>query len=146
MNEDRFELAKQVLQSSPDVDIERIAAQVHKAWMEQKQADGVASRLSADGIEQMAPYEELPWSIQELDRSTVRAVAPFYQSDLHALASALLEAEEEYREHLKRAGAKLIRRSTQLQQAQNRITELLEEREWLYHGDGLSFDDWKAAR
>lgn len=55
-------------------DIETVAAEVHQAWIETKLAQGITSRPSSDGIEQMVPYAELPDHLQELDRATVRAV------------------------------------------------------------------------
>ena len=55
-------------------DIELVSAEVHQAWMDTKLAQGITSRLSADGIEQMRPYSQLPDRLQELDRATVRAV------------------------------------------------------------------------
>jgi hypothetical protein len=55
-------------------DIEIVAAQVHQAWVETKLAQGVTSRPSACGVEQMAPYADLPDHLKELDRATVRAV------------------------------------------------------------------------
>ena len=55
-------------------DIELVSAEVHQAWIDTKLAQGITSRLSADGIEQMVHYSQLPDHLQELDRSTVRAV------------------------------------------------------------------------
>lgn len=55
-------------------DIEVVAAEVHQAWIDTKLAQGITSRPSAAGVEQMVPYEQLPNDLQELDRSTVRAV------------------------------------------------------------------------
>ena len=55
-------------------DIEIVAAEVHQAWIEAKLAQGVTSRPSSCGVEQMAPYATLPDHMQELDRATVRAV------------------------------------------------------------------------
>lgn len=54
--------------------LDRIAADVHAAWIETKRAQGITSRPSADGVEQMVPYDQLPGHLQELDRATVRAV------------------------------------------------------------------------
>ena len=55
-------------------DIEKVAAKVHEAWMDEKRRQGITSRPSADGEEQMVPYEELSNKLQEYDRATVRAV------------------------------------------------------------------------
>ncbi len=55
-------------------DIETVAAAVHQAWIDAKLEQGITSRPSADGIEQMVPYDELPEHLKELDRATVRAV------------------------------------------------------------------------
>jgi len=55
-------------------DIETVAAEVHQAWIDTKLAQGITSRPAADGTEQMVPYADLPDALQELDRSTVRAV------------------------------------------------------------------------
>ena len=54
--------------------VEEIAAKVHEAWMETKKAQGVTSRPSEWGEEQMVPYDQLSERAKELDRSTVRAV------------------------------------------------------------------------
>ena len=54
--------------------IEETASLIHAAWVESKLAQGVTSRLSSDGIEQMVPYAQLPDHLKELDRATVRAV------------------------------------------------------------------------
>jgi hypothetical protein len=55
-------------------DIESVAAEVHQAWIETKLAQGITSRPAADGTEQMVPYADLPDTLKELDRATVRAV------------------------------------------------------------------------
>lgn len=55
-------------------DIETVSAEVHQAWIEAKLAQGIISRPAADGTEQMVPYADLPDSLKELDRATVRAV------------------------------------------------------------------------
>jgi hypothetical protein len=68
--------------------IERVAADVHQAWIEAKIAQGITSRPSADGVEQMVPYDDLPYELQELDRATVRAVlaSPALQAALSQAA------------------------------------------------------------
>jgi hypothetical protein len=55
-------------------DIEIVAAKVHEAWMESKRAQGVTTRKSEKGEEQMVPYEQLSEEAKEVDRTTVRAV------------------------------------------------------------------------
>jgi len=55
-------------------DIEQVAAEVHRAWMDAKRAAGVSSRRSETGEELMVPYEQLSEAAKELDRATVRAV------------------------------------------------------------------------
>jgi hypothetical protein len=55
-------------------DIEMVAEKVHEAWMESKRKQGITSRKSEFGEEQMVPYSELSEQAKELDRSTVRAV------------------------------------------------------------------------
>jgi TATA-binding protein-associated factor Taf7 len=55
-------------------DIEAVAAKVHEAWMNSKQARGVSSRTSEKGEELMVPYEQLSEEAKELDRAAVRAV------------------------------------------------------------------------
>lgn len=57
-----------------DQQIEKIAADVHAAWVQTKLDQGITSRLSSDGTEQMVAYDDLPDHLQELDRATVRAV------------------------------------------------------------------------
>lgn len=70
--------------------VDRVAADVHAAWVEAKHAQGITSRLSSDGVEQMVPYDDLPDHIKELDRATVRAVlaSPSLQVTLTALTVA----------------------------------------------------------
>jgi hypothetical protein len=55
-------------------DIEIVSAEVHKAWMESKEANGISSRKAEDGEELMVPYEELSEKAKDLDRITVKAV------------------------------------------------------------------------
>lgn len=54
--------------------IELVAAEVHKAWMETKRSNGISTRLSESGEELMVPYEQLSESAKDLDRNTVKAV------------------------------------------------------------------------
>lgn len=54
--------------------LEATARAVHAAWIEIDLAQGVTSRPSSCGVEQMVDYDLLPDHLQELDRSTVRAV------------------------------------------------------------------------
>lgn len=56
--------------------IEAIAAKVHEAWMVTKREQGVTSRPSEWGEEQMVPYADLSERAKDLDRSTVLAVLP----------------------------------------------------------------------
>lgn len=63
---------------------EKIAAKVHEAWMDTKRRQGVTSRPSEWGEEQMVPYAELSERAKDLDRGTVRAV-------LEAIAALDLE-------------------------------------------------------
>lgn len=55
-------------------DIEAVAAKVHEAWMEAKQAQGIKTRKSESGEELMVDYAELSEAAKELDRGSVRAV------------------------------------------------------------------------
>lgn len=55
-------------------DVEAIAAKVHEAWMDTKRAQGVESRPSEWGEEQMVPYADLSERAKDLDRGTVVAV------------------------------------------------------------------------
>jgi len=55
-------------------DIELVSAEVHKAWMKSKKANGISSRKSEDEEELMVPYEELTEKAKDLDRNTVKAV------------------------------------------------------------------------
>ena len=55
-------------------DIEMVAAEVHKAWMESKKARGFTTRKAEDGEELMVPYEKLSEQAKDLDRNTVKAV------------------------------------------------------------------------
>ena len=55
-------------------DIEQVSAQVHKAWMASKKANGITSRKAEDGEELMVPYDRLSKKAKDLDRNTVKAV------------------------------------------------------------------------
>lgn len=55
-------------------DIEKVAEEVHNAWMKTKNAEGVYSRKAEDGEELMVPYETLSEKAKDLDRNTVKAV------------------------------------------------------------------------
>jgi RyR domain len=55
-------------------DIEKVAEEVHKAWMASKKAQGVQSRKAEDGEELMVPYSKLSEKAKDLDRNTVKAV------------------------------------------------------------------------
>jgi hypothetical protein len=54
--------------------VELVAAKIHDAWMEAKRAQGITSRPTEDGIEQMVPYDQLPEKVKDLDRAGVKAV------------------------------------------------------------------------
>ena len=54
--------------------IEVVSAEVHKAWMKSKKANGISSRKSEDGEELMVSYEQLSEKAKDLDRNTVKAV------------------------------------------------------------------------
>lgn len=53
---------------------ERAATLVHHSWVATKLAQGITSRPSEWGEEQMVPYAELSERAKDLDRGTVRAV------------------------------------------------------------------------
>ncbi|MEP7239138.1 MAG: RyR domain-containing protein [Ferruginibacter sp.] len=55
-------------------DIELVSAEVHKAWMESKKANGISTRKSEEDEELMVPYEKLSEKAKDLDRNTVKAV------------------------------------------------------------------------
>lgn len=55
-------------------DVEALSAQVHEAWMATKREQGITTRPSEWGEEQMVPYVELSERAKDLDRSTVQAV------------------------------------------------------------------------
>jgi hypothetical protein len=66
-----------------DADLtERLSGRVHDAWMQTKLSQGITSRPSADGEEQMVPYGQLSEPLKELDRSTVRAVLDALAKDV----------------------------------------------------------------
>lgn len=54
--------------------IEKVAEQVHIAWMQSKIAQGFHIRKSEDGDELMIPYQQLSEKAKDLDRNTVKAV------------------------------------------------------------------------
>ena len=55
--------------------IEKVAAKVHEAWMEERRKQGFTSVPSViTGEEQMRPYAELSEAVKDYDRATVRAV------------------------------------------------------------------------
>lgn len=68
--------------------VETISALVHEAWMKSKAAQGVTSRPSEWGEEQMVPYADLSERAKDLDRGSVRAV-------LDAVRAALADAPAE---------------------------------------------------
>ncbi|PWR08591.1 hypothetical protein DKT68_15355 [Micromonospora acroterricola] len=53
---------------------EALSEAVHVAWMETKTQQGVTSRRSEWGEEQMVPYRDLSERAKDLDRGTVRGV------------------------------------------------------------------------
>jgi hypothetical protein len=55
-------------------DLELVAEKVHEAWLANKQAKGVTSRLSETGEELMVPYAQLSEAAKDLDRIKVKAV------------------------------------------------------------------------
>lgn len=55
-------------------DIEKVSAEVHAAWMEEKRAQGITTRRGEDGEELMVPYECLSDKAKALDRNIVRTV------------------------------------------------------------------------
>ena len=55
-------------------DIEKVAEEVHKAWIISKITQGFNSRRSEDGEELMIPYDQLSEKAKDLDRNTVKAV------------------------------------------------------------------------
>ena len=55
-------------------DLELVAEQVHNAWVETKKSQGITSRPSEFGEEQMVPYSMLSERAKDLDRGTVRTV------------------------------------------------------------------------
>ena len=55
-------------------ELEKVAEEVHIAWMASKRATGFESRKAEDGEELMVPYEQLSEKAKDLDRNTVKAV------------------------------------------------------------------------
>ena len=55
-------------------DIEKVAEEVHSAWIASKKSQGIHSRKSEDGEELMIPYDQLSEKAKDLDRNTVKAV------------------------------------------------------------------------
>ncbi len=53
---------------------EAIAEAVHDGWVATKKSQGIHSRLSETGEEQIAPYAVLSEAAKDLDRGTVRSV------------------------------------------------------------------------
>jgi hypothetical protein len=58
----------------PDALVEELAERVHEAWLATTRAQGITSRLSPSGEEQVVPYARLSEPAKDLDRATVRAV------------------------------------------------------------------------
>lgn len=54
--------------------VELCAEAVHDKWVETKRSQGITSRPSESGVEQMVPYAELPEPLKDLDRGSVTAV------------------------------------------------------------------------
>ena len=55
-------------------DVEKVATEVHKAWMAAKKKNGFTTRKAEDGEELMVPYTKLSEKAKDLDRTTVKAV------------------------------------------------------------------------
>ena len=55
-------------------DIEKVAEEVHSAWIASKKSQRIHSRKSEDGEELMIPYDQLSEKAKDLDRNTVKAV------------------------------------------------------------------------
>ena len=55
-------------------DIEVVAAEAHRGWMDAKRSKGVTTRRSESGEELMVPYADLSEEAKELVRWMVRAV------------------------------------------------------------------------
>jgi hypothetical protein len=62
--------------------VEQVSADVHEAWMKSKWEQGVTSRPSETGEEQMVPYAELSERAKDLDRASVTAVLDSLRSVL----------------------------------------------------------------
>ena len=54
--------------------VEAVSEQVHDAWMATKRSQGITTRTSEWGEEQMVPYADLSERAKDLDRGTVAAV------------------------------------------------------------------------
>jgi hypothetical protein len=70
-----------------DAYVEALAAQVHEGWMATKRGQGVTSRLSETGEEQMVPYDQLSEAAKDLDRGTVQAVLEAQKYLCHACSA-----------------------------------------------------------
>lgn len=55
-------------------DVEKVAVEVHLAWIESKKEQGFNSHKSEDEEELMVSYEQLSEKQKDLDRNTVKAV------------------------------------------------------------------------
>lgn len=55
-------------------DVEKVAVEVHLAWIEFKKEQGFNSHKSEDEEELMVSYEQLSEKQKDLDRNTVKAV------------------------------------------------------------------------
>ncbi len=56
------------VQIIPSTILERLAEAVHRGWMAEKRRQGVSQHPD------MLPYDQLPESVKDYDRATVRAV------------------------------------------------------------------------
>lgn len=55
-------------------ELEVVAAKVHETWMEEKNGQGITSRLSPSGEELMRPYAELSEEAKDTNRNMVNTV------------------------------------------------------------------------
>jgi hypothetical protein len=55
-------------------DVEKVAEEVHNAWMQTKIKHGYTSRKAEDGEELMVPYAKLSEKAKDLDRNSVLAI------------------------------------------------------------------------
>lgn len=72
-------------------DIDKVCEKYHEDWIQAKKAAGIHSKVNSDGVELMAPYNELPDAAKEYTRNVVNGT---YNAIQHVAEATALQAEQ----------------------------------------------------